>query len=59
MGTPSKGAVSSIPPCVTIKTTLARKATRNHLIEFTSLEKTHARTQVKRKVVTVEIIIRY
>ena len=30
---------SSIPLCVTIKTPLVRKATRNHLIKSTSLEK--------------------
>ena len=28
------GAVSSIPPCVTIKTPLVRKATGNHLIKI-------------------------
>ena len=34
--------ISSIPPCVTFKTPLARMATGNHLIKFTSLEKTQS-----------------
>ena len=36
------GAVSSIPPCVTFETPLARKATENHLTNSTSLEKTQS-----------------
>ena len=34
------GVVGSIPPCVTVKTPLARRAAGNHLIKSTSLEKT-------------------
>ena len=36
------GTVSSIPPCITIKTLLFWKATGNHLIKSTSLEKTQS-----------------
>ena len=39
MGTHNTGVVSSIPPCAAIKTPLVRKATGNHLIESTALEK--------------------
>ena len=39
MRTHNTGVVSSIPPCVTFKTSLARKATGNHLMNSTSLEK--------------------
>ena len=38
MRTRNTGVVSSIPPCVTIKTLLVWKATGNHM-NFTSLEK--------------------
>ena len=31
-----------IPPCVTFKAPLVRKATGNHLINSTSLEETHS-----------------
>ena len=34
------GVVSSIPPCVTIKSPLIWKVTGNHLIESTFLDKT-------------------
>ena len=34
------GVVSSIPPCVTCKAPLVRKATGNHLTNSTSLERT-------------------
>ena len=33
------GVVCSIPPCVTVKRLLVRKATRNYLVKSTSLEK--------------------
>ena len=36
------GAVNSVPPCVTMKTPLLRKAMGNHLIKSTSLEKLRA-----------------
>ena len=36
------GVVSSIPPCVTIKAPLTRKAKGNHLIKSISLEKTES-----------------
>ena len=42
MRTHNTGVVSSIPPCVTFKTILVRKATGDHLIKSTSLEKTHS-----------------
>ena len=42
MWTHNKGVVSSIPPCVTFKTPLAKKATGNHLMNSTSLEKLRA-----------------
>ena len=38
--------VSSIPPCVTFKTPLARKATGNHLMNSTFLEKLRAASLV-------------
>ena len=41
MRTHNTGVVSSMPPCVTFKTPLARKVTGNHLLKSTSLEKTH------------------
>ena len=40
MQTRNTGVVSSIPPRVTIKTPLVKKATGNHFIESTSLETT-------------------
>ena len=40
MRTHNTGVVSSIPPCVTFKMSLVRKATENHLIKSTSLEGT-------------------
>ena len=40
MRTHNTGVVSSIPPCVTFKTPLVRKATGNHLMNSTSLGKT-------------------
>ena len=42
MRTHNDGAMSLIPPCVTIKTPLVRKATGNHLVNSTSLEKTQS-----------------
>ena len=39
MRTHNTGVVSSIPPCVTFKTPLVMKATGNHLMNSTSLEK--------------------
>ena len=39
MWTDNTAVVSSIHPCVTIKAPLVRKATGNHLIKSTSLEK--------------------
>ena len=39
MRTHSTGVASSIPPCVTFKTPLVKKATGNHLMKSTSLEK--------------------
>ena len=38
----SSALVSSTPPCVAIKTQLVRKATRNHLMNSISLEKTQS-----------------
>ena len=38
MQTHNTGVVSSIPPCVTFKTPLVRKATGNHLMSSTSLK---------------------
>ena len=40
--THNTGVVSSITPCVTFKTPLARKAAGNHLMNSTSLEQTHS-----------------
>ena len=40
MLTHNAGVVSSMPPCVTFKTPLVRKATGIHLIKSTSLEET-------------------
>ena len=42
MRTHNTGVVSSIPPSVTFNTPLVRKATRNHLMNSTSLEKLRA-----------------
>ena len=42
MRTHNAGVVSSIPPCVTFKTPLVRKAMGSHLLNSTSLEKTHS-----------------
>ena len=42
MRTYNTGVVSSIPLCVTFKTPLVRKATGNHLMNSTFLEKTHS-----------------
>ena len=42
MQTHNIGVVSSIPPCVIFKTPLVRKATGNHLMNSTSLEKTQS-----------------
>ena len=42
MRTHNTGVVSSIPPCVTFKTPLVRKATGNHLMKSISLEKLRA-----------------
>ena len=42
MWTHKTGVVSSIPPCVTFETPLARKATGNHLMNSTSVEKTQS-----------------
>ena len=39
MRTHNTGVVSLIPPCITIKIPLVRKATGSHLIKPTSLEK--------------------
>ena len=39
MQTHNAGVLGSIPPCVTIKTSLVEKATGNHLMASTSLEK--------------------
>ena len=39
MWTRNTGVVSSIPSCATFKPPLVRKATENHLIKSTSLEK--------------------
>ena len=46
MQTHNTGGVSSIPPCVTFKTPLVRKAMGNHLIISTSLEKLRAQSLV-------------
>ena len=40
--THNTGVVSSIPPCVTFKTPLARKSTGNRLMNSTSLETTQS-----------------
>ena len=42
MRTHNTGIVSSIPPCITFETPLVRKATGNHLMNSTSLEKTQS-----------------
>ena len=42
MRTHNTGLVSSIPPCVTFKTPFVRKATGNHLMNSTSLDKTQS-----------------
>ena len=42
MQTHDTGLVSPIPPCVTIKTPLARKATGYHFMKSTSLEETQS-----------------
>ena len=42
MRTHNTALVSSIPPCVTFKTPLVRKAMGNHLMNSTSLEKTQS-----------------
>ena len=42
MQTHNTGVVGSIPPCFTYKTPSVRKATVNHLMNSTSLEKTQS-----------------
>ena len=42
MRTHNTEVVSSIPPCVTFKTPLVRKASGNHLMNSTSLENTQS-----------------
>ena len=42
MRTHNIGVVSSIPPCVTLKAPFMRKATENHIMNSTSLEKTQS-----------------
>ena len=40
--THNAGVITSIPPCVTFQTPLVRKATGNHLMNSTSLERTQS-----------------
>ena len=54
MRTHNIGVVSSITPCVTFQTPLVRKATGNHLMNSTSLEKLKALSLVS---ATLEIAI--
>ena len=49
MRTHNTGVVSSILPCVTLKTPSVRKATGNHLVNSISLEKLRALSLVSAK----------
>ena len=49
MQTHNTGVVSLIPLCVIVKTPLVSKATRNHLIKPTSLEKLRTLSLVSAK----------